>query len=185
MCLMLFVVVGVMETIYYAFVPSFTSMHAAVLRSEEVVSKKIAWGFFKQYGVVMETCNRHRNDIIGIHTCALPLRSVKEKCLRLYVVKKQTCIVVIFCWLLNALGIQTFVHIALTVSYTDTCKPIIMYCLGLFAVAYSKQCCLQKWLQSLLVTSILIMFFRFWVSYVSSIRRSRRRRWTTLPIIAP
>ena len=39
---MLLVVVGVMETIYYAFVPSFTSMHAAVLRSEEVVSKKIA-----------------------------------------------------------------------------------------------------------------------------------------------
>ena len=29
-------------------------------------------------------------------------------------------------------------------SYTDTCDPIIMYCLGIFVVVYSKQCCLQR-----------------------------------------
>ena len=34
----------------------------ASLRSEEVILKKSAWGFFKQYTVVMETCNRHGND---------------------------------------------------------------------------------------------------------------------------
>ena len=47
---MLFVVVGVMETIYYAFVPSFTSMHAAVLRSEEVVLKKLPEAFSNNMG---------------------------------------------------------------------------------------------------------------------------------------
>ena len=44
-------------------------------------------------------------------------------------------------------------------SYNDTCDPIIMYCLGLFVVVYSKQCCLQtnKYDQSLRVTDIYIL----------------------------
>ena len=38
-------------------------------------------------------------------------------------------------------------------SYTDTCDPIIMYCMALFVVVYSKQCFLQtsKYDQSLRV----------------------------------
>ena len=35
----------------------------ASLRSEEVDLKKITWGFFKQYVVVIETCDRH-GDVI-------------------------------------------------------------------------------------------------------------------------
>ena len=58
-CLRLFVVVGVMETIYCACVPSFTSVYAAVL-----VLKKIAWGFSKQYGDIMETRHCHGNDLL-------------------------------------------------------------------------------------------------------------------------
>ena len=49
-----------------------------------------------------------------------------------------------------------------------TRDPIIMYCLGLFVVVYSKQCCLQtnKYDQSLWVTDITKfhyynMLFRF------------------------
>ena len=74
-------------------------LQLASLRSEEVVIKKIVWGFFKQYSVVMETCNRHGNCIIGIHNkfpspCVLytigkfeKWRSkFKEKCLSLFVV---------------------------------------------------------------------------------------------------
>ena len=41
-------------------------LQLASLRSE--VLKRFARGFVKQYAVVMETCNHHGNDIIGIHT---------------------------------------------------------------------------------------------------------------------
>ena len=43
-------------------------LQLASLRSEVVILKKIALGFFKQYAVIMETCDRHGNVIIGIHT---------------------------------------------------------------------------------------------------------------------
>ena len=62
------------------------------LRSEEVVLKKMCLRLFKQYAVVMETCNRYGNDIIGIHTefhlyaCYHSEVKIKEKCLRLFVV---------------------------------------------------------------------------------------------------
>ena len=44
--------------------------------------------------------------------------------------------------LLDTLCIQPFIHKALTI-HTNTCVPIIMYCLGLFVVVYSKKHCLQ------------------------------------------
>ena len=72
-------------------------------------------------------------------------------------------------------------------SYTDTCDPIVMYCLGLIVVVYSKQCCLQtnKYDQSLRVTDVCILTINVisFLSYASSIWR--KRRWTKLPIIAP
>ena len=34
---------------------------------------------FKQCVVVMETCNCHGNDIIGIHLCVLPLESLRSE----------------------------------------------------------------------------------------------------------
>ena len=54
-------------------------------------------------------------------------------------------------------------------SYTDICDPIIMYCMGLFVVVYSKQCCLQanKYDQSLRVTNIYI-HAKFNYYYVTS-----------------
>ena len=63
---MLFVVVGVVEMMYYACVPSSPPcvLHLASSRSDKVVLKKRR--FFKHYAVVMEIRNRHGNDIIGI-----------------------------------------------------------------------------------------------------------------------
>ena len=60
-------------------------LQLASLRSEKVVLKKIAWCFFKQNAVVMETCNRRGNDIMGILTkfhlyvCYIPLESLRSE----------------------------------------------------------------------------------------------------------
>ena len=58
----------------------------------------------------------------------------------------QTCIVVILMLVIEYI-ISTkvsFTKLLPFVSYTDTCDPIRMYCLGLIVVVYSKQCCLQR-----------------------------------------
>ena len=54
-------------------------LQLATLRSEEVLLMKIAWGFFKQDAVVMETCNRHGNGIIGIRTKFISVRATIGK----------------------------------------------------------------------------------------------------------
>ena len=77
-------------------------LQLASLRREEVVLKIIAWGFFKQYVVVMETCNCHGNDIMVYIPSFISAcyhwkefekwrNKFKEKYLRLFV----TCIIVI------------------------------------------------------------------------------------------
>ena len=62
-------------------------LQLASLRCEEVVLKKIACGLFKQYVVVVETCNRHGNDI-GSSLCVLPLESLRSEEVNL---KKSAC----------------------------------------------------------------------------------------------
>ena len=97
-------------------------------------------------------------------------------------------------WCLNKLCIKSFVHIPLSyhlqvTSYTDTCDPIIMYCLGLFTVnnVVYKQISMTSlfwWQIAIYILTKLhySIIFSFWVTLW---RRRRRRRWTKLPIIAP
>ena len=123
--LRLFVVVIVVETMYYAC--GFTFMRATASEFEEWISdfKEICLRLFQTI------CGRHRNmdrlgnNIIAIRTKFHSMRATigkfekwrskfKEKCLRLFVVIYKHLLLWFWCWLLNTLCIQTFVHIALT-----------------------------------------------------------------------
>ena len=96
------------------------------LRSEEVVLKKIAWTFVKQYSVVMETCNRHGNDTYQVSTlCVLPLESLRSEEVK---VPDLSLFVVIYKHVCCDFDVGYWIHCVYKllftsiVSYTDTCS---------------------------------------------------------------
>ena len=74
---MTFVVMVVMETMYYACVPSFTSMGATVSKFVEFENY---CGFFKQFAVVMKTCNRNNRHTYQVSSLrVLPLERLRSE----------------------------------------------------------------------------------------------------------
>ena len=108
------------------------------------------------------------------NTFMLPLESLSSEEVNLKDVSVAICLqtCTVWCWWLNTLYLQSFVDIA----YTDTCDPIIMYCLGLFVVVHSKQWCLRTKTYDQFLP-VMDMLFRY--------AAEEGERWTKLPIIAP
>ena len=112
--------VVVMEMMKSTCVPSFISMHATVsenCRRLFVVVQTISC----RHELSWKWCNTHAYQVSPL--CVLTLESVrskevdfKEKCLKLFVVVYKHWF---WCWWLNTLCIQGFVHISLTIFKLD------------------------------------------------------------------